>query len=305
MTVQTFALPGHDRSITRILPSNNDPETYDGQILSGLMKALELIEQSAKDGSVFFQTYSIAPPPRKGLLGIGKSVKDWTPPTEFDPWNDETRDFWARVGRNPDLHQTIKRWLDDVLRMLERVERLGRSTGGLWEDDEVQFAEPAISVLAMVHPEFVPFYTRFLAVWDMDHEVSQHDTILQIFETHGITEQTENLIIVRTADGIGQAGVDTFDEVLPLLQDHYGNMEDSDFLKRLVAYHHAHAVSGYAHHLRHEFESCKRNFLKNKKAQPPKVSGRLETWFLENHPELSESAMALFEDLEHKRLAGA
>lgn len=300
---ETYKLPDSLQFVARIVPADTDANSYDAQILAGLSAALVPLEASALDRKIYYQTYAIAPPPKTGLLGRKKPAKDWTPPAEIDPWNEETRDFWSRVGRNPDLHPAIKRWLDAALGMLERVNKLSRSTDGLWEYDEAQFAEPAVSVLAMVHPDFVPYYTRFLTVWDMHHEVAQHDVILQILEMQGITEATEDLIIVRSADGIGQHGFDTFAEVLPQLQEHYGDLARSDFLARLVTYHHAYAVARHADHLRHAFDYYKRDLLRNRNAHLPEVSRRLDAWFLENQPSISQAAMPLFEALEQKRLA--
>ena len=299
MTIQTYALPKSMQFVARIIPSTNDPETHDAQILSELKKALSLIEQAARDKSTPFQTFSIAPLPQNEQVEASDTALDWTPPAEIDPRDDETGHFWARVARNPDLHQSAEDWLEMVLRLLERTKK---SISHLWEYDEIQFAEPAVSILALVNPDFVPFYTRFLSVWDMEHEVEQHDVILQIFERHGITTQTENLIIVRTADGFGQRGEDTFEEVLPLLQDHYGDILDTDFFKRLVAYHHAHEVTGLARRQQKAFEDYKRKLLRNEKVQQPEFPRSLRPWFLEEQPLLAQRGLELFEELERKRL---
>ena len=156
MPIQTFTLPNSLQFVVRFLPPNDDLETYDRQILAELTKALDLVEQSASESSIYYQTFSIAPPPRKGSLDVGKADEAWILPSEIDPWNVETCDFWTRVGSNPGFHMTIKAWLEQVLSMLERVKSLSRSTDGLWENDEVQFAEPAISILATAHSDFVP-----------------------------------------------------------------------------------------------------------------------------------------------------
>ena len=301
MPIETYTLPESMQLVVRILPSDNDPDSYDSQILSGFIESIPVIKRSASDRSLYFQTFSIAPPPRKQMLEIGKSAKSWTPPREFDPWNATTRAFWARVARNPDLHQQIKSWLDQVLHMLERVNKMGRATEGLWELDETQFAEPAISVLAIAHPDFVPYYARFLTVWDMHHEVTQKDVISQIFASHGITEATENLLIARIVDGVGQYGYDNFHEMLPLLQEHYGKIEGTDFYKRMAAYHHAASVSSYARVLQNKFDNYRYDFLRDKNPQLPKLSELLASFFPEGQPKRYEGDLELFEDLKRKQ----
>lgn len=302
MPIKTYKAPSSSQLIYRIIPENDDPGTYDHQILAGLTEALDPIEQSAKAGKSDRQTYVLAPPLKKRPFGLGKPLGHWTPPDEFDPWSEETIDFWRRVGRNPELHAPATSWLRRVLFMLQYLDNYPM-IDGMWEYDDTQFPEPAISTLATENADFVPLYTKFLAAWDMDHEVWQHDTIVKIIENHGITEQTESLIILRTGGAMGQRGFDTIEEVLPLLMQHYGDLAGTDFLKRLVAYHHAGAVGGYGSALSGGYYKYQRGLLEYPNMEPPKVSKRIDTWFLGEFPEIAGPAMPLFEELERKRQA--
>ena len=156
----------------------------------------------------------------------------------FDPWTIENRRFWIEVANAESLH-------DDVFVLLQKMEelvRLGQSTDtsmwGLWEVDEVQFGEIPALVLAEHSRAFIPYYTKLLRCWDMDHEVLQLEAVNRIIRAHGICPETEELLFVRMAENPGQHGIDQINELFPFLQDHYGSFVKSELFADVIKHIH-------------------------------------------------------------------
>lgn len=156
----------------------------------------------------------------------------------LEPWTIENRRFWVEVAKV----QSLRAEAFLLLQKMEDLVRLGQSgetsMWGLWEVDEAQFGEIPSLVLAEHCRAFVPYYTRLLRCWDMDHEVLQMDAIDQIVRSHGICPETEELLFARMAENPGQHGKDQIDKLFPFLQEHYGCFVNSQLFVDAVTHIH-------------------------------------------------------------------
>lgn len=79
----------------------------------------------------------------------------------------------------------------------------------------------------------------------MNHEVFQGEAITAIFDKYGLCAETEDLLICRMDKGLGQHGYEQMEHFTPALEAHYGDLAQSDFLRRLVQQNHKTAVARY------------------------------------------------------------
>ena len=160
---------------------------------------------------------------------------DGTEDEIFTPWNEASKNFWQAVVQQPTLRPRITAIVDRVVAILVSAGEYQ----SVWEDDETQLGEPMVSLLALMDREFIPAYTKLLAVWDMDHEVEQLEAIEAIFDAHGVCEETEALLFCRVVTNPGQHSGDQLNDLFPKLQAHYGNFGKSALFRKIVTQLHA------------------------------------------------------------------
>ncbi len=227
-------------------------------ILDGLHQTLDAIRAEYLNRDIYYYTYRLLahkpdqPPKNLPLWQVIKRAlftKEPSPrndlPLEVDPWSESTVRFWTLVGANPAFHDLAKKWLNSVESIIAFANDAPSTGEGVWEYDEAALAEPAISVLALMDVSFVPYYTRLLALWDMEHEVNQGDTINEIFDKYGVCPETEDLLICRMNEGYGQDGISNLEYFYPALEAHFGDLRRSEFLHRMVVHAHIRAVAWY------------------------------------------------------------
>lgn len=191
----------------------------------------------------------------------------------FEPWTVENRRFWIEVANIESLRADVFA----LLQKMEELVRLGQSVEtsmwGLWEVDEVQFGEIPAMVLAEHCRAFVPYYTKLLRCWDMDHEVLQLEAIDRIVRAHGICPETEELLFARIAENPGQHGRDQIDNLFPFLQGHYGNFVKSKLFVDVITHIHENERPEFVDHRvfeYSEFDELKdgENEIRSKLADP-------------------------------------
>lgn len=157
---------------------------------------------------------------------------------EFDPWSDGNTSFWCAVAEERALHVPAIRWLEKLALMLERVDRLTRPTQGTWEYDTTQMGEVPLAALAIADIAFVPIFTRFLELWDFNHEVMVPDVVQKIVEAHGLCPETEDLLATRVLRNFDTGCIEN---LYPLLEAHYGSFTTSPLFRRMLMAMHANA----------------------------------------------------------------
>ncbi|MBY6155719.1 hypothetical protein KUV47_21055 [Vannielia litorea] len=185
--------------------------------MSDLEAALPLIAEAVEQGDHYF-------------YAIDASGK-WRPEQgEFDPMGHAPNvAAWGRLLKFPDLFARMEAWFGEVEKLLA-----SRQGDGIFEHDEIHFAELPISTFALAHRHFVPAYTRIMAQWDMDHEVNQEEVIAGLVRRHGITPETEELLYLRTVEVPGQVGEGQVIGLLDELNAHYGDFTTSPLFYRIV-----------------------------------------------------------------------
>lgn len=160
----------------------------------------------------------------------------WSPEEgEFYAGDDHVALFWQDVVTRPELHADARAYFEAALSLLKHAQSVSRSSDGIWECDTVQLAELGITVFACAQVEFVPLFTRFLRVWDMDHEVNQSDAIITIVQQHGVCPETEELLFTRSVEAQGQTGHGDFEEVADLFAAHHGGLAKAPLLRLIVS----------------------------------------------------------------------
>jgi hypothetical protein len=174
------------------------------------------------------------------------------------------RDSWLVTVKKlaqPRFHGRVEQWLEKAAQLVRKANSLGGD--GLWETNELKFAEiPAFS-FAIADRKFVPAYTRLLRLWDCDHEVLQPECIDKIIEKHGICPETEDLLFARVAE---QSQVDLLDFFYPVLQEAYGDFLGSSLFHRMVESEYNRRRIDYAAYYKERLEHLK----KYPKASPPR-----------------------------------
>ena len=99
--------------------------------------------------------------------------------------------IWEKLAAQKDSYEIIEKYLIYA----EHVMKIRSSD--IWEDDECPLAEKAVLYASLADKRFIPFYTKFLQIWDMGHEVYQEEDIDAIIEKHGWCLEVEDLIVSR------------------------------------------------------------------------------------------------------------
>jgi hypothetical protein len=200
--------------VISVTPSPGSPEDTVDQ----LFEALEITREKLSDKNAYFFALDI--------------IGSHTSGEEFTPWTDEAIGAWAQVAANTRLQARLQEWLSKIERLIIEADNTAkRSTASLWEIDEVQFGEPAACAFALVNRSFVPFYTRLLGVWDLDHEVHQGEAVEAIVKQHGICPETEQLLVARATSGYG---LEQIEDLTPYLEEVYGDLPNSAFFRSMV-----------------------------------------------------------------------
>jgi hypothetical protein len=112
--------------------------------------------------------------------------------TSSDPWDGYSPDFWRSALADPASRQRVERFVTRYANTLKRAKEAMRSTESLWEDDETQFGEPFMFLLAMLDIAFVAQYNLFLELWYVGHpfELAAFEGIIQ---QHGKRRETAAL----------------------------------------------------------------------------------------------------------------
>lgn len=158
------------------------------------------------------------------------------------PWTGFCPRFWTNALKYDKTRERVMKWTTRIENILKTIDRYGRSTESLWEDDETQFGEPLLTHLALSDVALVPSYTKVLKLWDLGHEVEQNGEIAAIVDKHGICPETEDLIYTRVILNPGQRGLDLLRVVFPLLQSVYGDATQSKLFRQMVVTEYAQQI---------------------------------------------------------------
>lgn len=143
---------------------------------------------------------------------------------------DSVRAFYDAFLNRPALSRHVNTWLDKMLKVLSATP----TYDAIFETEEYQLGELLTSTLALSDIEWVPTYAKFLAQWDLDHEVLQSKEIAAIFDCHGVCQETEDLLYCRTVTNRGQHGHDDLDSLFPVLQAHFGDFTQTLLFRSIV-----------------------------------------------------------------------
>jgi hypothetical protein len=219
MPIEAIYEPSHMQLILGIKSNSSDPETRITDVVDQLDEALDIVRARMTDESIYFMALDIA--------------RGYKPGEEFMPWGVERIANWGQIAIRPQHHNRMKRWFERLEMLLNDAANSKSSSSYIWEHELVQIGEAAAYAFALADLSFVTFYTRLLALWDMDHEVMQFEAIDNILTIHGICAETEGLLRVRASKAIGQRGHDQFIELMPVLEKHYGDFKKTEFHKLL------------------------------------------------------------------------
>lgn len=141
--------------------------------------------------------------------------------------------FWCKLGSaapgSPDLMKVLADFFDEVENAVSRWNASEAwSIGGF---QNFQFGEFESQVLAMQDTRLMPFYTRLLSHWDMEHSAEHEYTIDRLVERHGPCAAIDDLIAARLIDGAGNTGFEQFQELWPKIKEWYGDPLTSPVFK--------------------------------------------------------------------------
>ena len=91
-------------------------------------------------------------------------------------------------------------------------------TKSVFESETWQLGELAAASCALADASFVPFHTRLLRLWDLDHEVNQGATIKRIIRRHGLRSEVEELLFVQCVEEPGQGYFLELEDAADLLE---------------------------------------------------------------------------------------
>jgi hypothetical protein len=205
-------------------------------------KAIDCVANNMHESDIWH--FGITVSVKKGLIKVvnsGTSIRavrliarnrdSWE---SRNAWKSVCPEFWIAAFQFLPLQPLIGSILDKIENLLMLAKSAGRSTASLWEDEQTQFAEPLVSLLALHDVRFVDSYRRLMNQWDMEHEFQQFDIINTIVHVHGICEETEQLLYDRCVVSAGQNGENQIEELYPLLQQTYGEFNQSRLFQRIV-----------------------------------------------------------------------
>jgi hypothetical protein len=113
--------------------------------------------------------------------------------TAHDPWGGYSPDFWRSALSDPACRQRVERWVSRHLETLKRAQDAKQNTESLWEDDNTQFGEPLMFLLAAMDVTVVAHYVAFIELWDLDHQVEVWPVIEALLEKYGERPETAAL----------------------------------------------------------------------------------------------------------------
>ncbi len=191
--------------------------------MASLHQALLEISKKSADNSIYFWAIDLA-----GTWKIGDD--------EFDPWSESNLNAWIDLAKCKDSLDPLRAWLNHLEKIL--LLRRKEERAPLWESDVTLFGEVALSVLAIMYLDFVPFYARFLDAWDGENSRQRDSTIQEIVASHGRCPEIEKLIF----DLIFHDGIDGDLINYSLrsdLENMYGDFTKSDLFRRIIEAIHA------------------------------------------------------------------
>lgn len=166
-------------SMTLIISVQNDGSV--AQTTKDLNDALTLVRESLDDRDLYYCTIDVS--------------GEWRPgDAELNPWEDPFRSAWQKLVDTPALRKPLAIWLGRVVALIKENQESQISC--ISEHDETQFGEVPASLLALADKRFVPVYTEFMKVWDLDHAVSQFDVVELLIEEHGKNSETNSLTAI-------------------------------------------------------------------------------------------------------------
>jgi hypothetical protein len=110
-----------------------------------------------------------------------------------DPWDGYSIDLWRSALADPASRQWVERLVARYANTLKRAKEAMRSTESLWEDDDTQFGEPLMFLLAMLDIGFVAQYEKFLELWYVGPPSDILAAIQGIIQRHGKRQETAAL----------------------------------------------------------------------------------------------------------------
>lgn len=192
-----------------------------GETLSDLNAALDCIVDSLEDSDLFYRSIDLSGKWRLGDDG-------------FEPMGEDNLVAWANFVKNEDVLPGIERWLARQEKLLVDVGEFDM----IYESEETQLGEPAISSLAMKHRSFVPLYNRFLDLWDLNHGVYQPGVIAFLVKIHGKCPEIEDMLLNMVLKHGGDGDLIEYN-TRPFLEEIYGDFPESDLFRRMVTEMHA------------------------------------------------------------------
>ncbi|MCJ2045411.1 hypothetical protein MKK58_12860 [Methylobacterium sp. J-078] len=193
------------------------------ETIKDLHKALAKIASSLGKESLYYRAID--------LSGTWRSGEE-----EFNPWAPPNISAWADLARHPETLNDLRAWLEDVERLLLR--HLAEEDTSILEAEEVLLGEVPLSILAVMHLDFVPLYTRFLDVWQDQNGPQQGSIVQEIVEAHGRSKEVEDLLFKLVVYMSGDGDLIEYN-LRKNLEQLYGNFSQSELFRRMVEAMHA------------------------------------------------------------------
>lgn len=149
-------------------------------------------------------------------------------PANFKPWQTRGLTFWDTAARNPLFHEQITTYIGALEKI---VTDFGTE---LFEQYGIPFGEPTVTMLGSLKAEFVPFYTRLLSNWDLEHQYEPLSGVNFLVSGHGLCAETEKLLFTRIFENHGPHGPEEIEELLPFLDQETGGLADSSLFQQMV-----------------------------------------------------------------------
>ncbi|MGE0402034.1 MAG: DUF6138 family protein [Kofleriaceae bacterium] len=118
----------------------------------------------------------------------------------------DERELFARCVRHEELHDRMVRYVRQIA--AGQVGITFSLVEGLCHDAMFPAGSFAVVPLAFHSPHYLPLLVEHLRSVDLGHESFHRALIDRLLATHGICEETFDLLVFRAGDGVGQAGMD-------------------------------------------------------------------------------------------------
>lgn len=215
----------HDSDMLMLVVSVQNDGSVD-KTLEDLDAALDCIVDSMSDENIWFCSIDLS---GKWRLGQG----------EFEPMGEDNVLAWCQFVADETVLPSLERWVARQEKMLIDAGEFKP----IHESEDVQLCETAISCLAMKHLSFVPVYTRFLDLWDLEHGVHQNGIIAHLLKMHGQCAEVEDLLVKMVVKYGGDGDLIQYD-ARPFLEEVYGDFPASKLFRRMVEEVHENAAGG-------------------------------------------------------------